>query len=82
MSPKTREEANEEAKKLDALVLICGLTVASFIEEYALEGVVPGICMNRNCDFTADYEPDQREGWCEECGTGSVRSGLVLAGLI
>ena len=82
MKPKTREEANYEATKLDALVLIYGLTVASFIEDYALEDVVPGICMERNCDYTSEYEPDQREGWCEECGKPTVKSGLVLAGII
>jgi hypothetical protein len=82
MKAKTREEANQEASKLDTLAETCGLSVTSFIEEYALEGVVPGICMNPHCNFTADYEPDQREGWCEECETGSVRSGISLAGLI
>ena len=78
----TRAEANHEASKLDLLAETCDLSVAAFIEEYALEDLVPGICMNPDCDFTADYEPDQREGWCEECGTGSVRSGLILAGMI
>jgi hypothetical protein len=82
MKPATREEANQEASKLDSLAESCGLSVASFIEEYALEDVVPGICMNPHCDFTAEYEPDQREGWCEECRTPSVRSGISLAGLI
>ena len=79
---QTPAEANFEASKLDDLVTICGLTVAAFIEEYVLEDVVPGVCMNPDCDFTADYEPDQREGWCEECATRSVRSGIVLAGLV
>jgi hypothetical protein len=82
MRAMTVAEANREASKLDCLAETCGLTVPSFIEEYALEDVVPGICMNPNCDHTADVEPDQREGWCEECGTGSVQSGIVLAGLI
>ena len=82
MKPKTREEANQEASKLDTLAESCGLSVAAFIEGYALEDVVPGICMNQHCDFTANYEPDQRKGWCEECGTKSVRSGISLAGMI
>jgi hypothetical protein len=38
--------------------------------------------MNPDCDYTTEVEPDQREGWCEECGTGTVRSGIVLAGII
>lgn len=79
---RTPAEANFEASKFDCLAETCGVTVAEFIEEYALDDVVPGICMNPDCDFTADYEPDQREGWCEECGTRSVQSGIVLAGLV
>ena len=82
MRAMTPAEANFEASKLDRLAECCGLTVNSFIEEFALESVVPGICMNPDCDYTAHYEPDQREGWCEECGTRSVRSGIALAGII
>lgn len=79
---RTPAEANFEAKKLDRLVSIWGMRVMEFLEEYALDEVVPGICMNPDCDYATEVEPDQREGWCEECGTGSVRSGIVLAGLI
>jgi hypothetical protein len=68
--------------KLDSLAEEWGFTVAEFIEEYALDDVVPGICLNPGCDYTTEVEPDQREGWCEICGTTSVRSGVVLAGLI
>jgi len=82
MRAMTPREANFEASKLDRLAEDSGLTVSSFIEEYALASVVPGICMNPGCDSTAEVEPDAREGWCEECGTRSVRSGIVLAGII
>jgi hypothetical protein len=82
MRAMTPAESNFEASKLDRLAESCGLTVTLFIEEYALDGVVPGICMNPDCDYTAEVEPDQREGWCEECGMRSVRSGIVLAGII
>ncbi|HEX4960624.1 MAG TPA: hypothetical protein VF173_07275 [Thermoanaerobaculia bacterium] len=78
----TPAEANQEASKLDELVSIWGLSIPEFIESYALDSVVPGICMNPDCSSTAEVEPDQREGWCEECSTRSVRSGIVLAGLI
>ncbi len=40
----------------------------------------PGICMNEGCNATYDYEPDQDRGWCEECQTNTVKSGLVLMG--
>lgn len=75
-------EANHRASKLDRLASTWGQSVPSFVEEYALDNQVPGICMNPDCDFVSCIEPDQTEGWCEECETRSVRSGLVLAGLI
>lgn len=78
----TPAEANQEASKLDELARIWGLSVPEFIDSYALDAVVPGICMNLDCDYAAEIEPDQTEGWCEECQTPSVRSGVVLAGLI
>jgi hypothetical protein len=73
---------NAEMQKLTTLAEAYGLTVDELIEEYALDCVVPGICMNPDCEYTAEYEPDQREGYCDMCDTGSVRSALVLAGLI
>jgi len=78
----TPAEANHEASKLDQLASTWGMSVAELIETYALDEVVPGICMNPECEYTTDCEPDLREGWCEECETRSVRSAIVLAGLI
>lgn len=82
MHATTVLKVNHEASKLDALASVWGLSTAAFIEEYALDEVVPGICMNPDCTYTSEVEPDQTEGWCEECETRSVRSGIVLAGLI
>jgi hypothetical protein len=42
----------------------------------------PAICMNEGCDYTAETEPDQDAGFCEECRTNSMQSALILAGLI
>jgi hypothetical protein len=72
----------KEFSKLDELADEWGLTVGEFIERYALDDAVPGICMNPGCLYTAEVEPDQRQGWCEVCGTTTVRSGIVLASLI
>jgi hypothetical protein len=47
--------------------------------------VCPAICCNPDnpeCDYTAEMEPDQDRGWCEECERGTLVSGLVLGGLI
>jgi hypothetical protein len=79
---KTVAEANLEASKLDVLASQRDMTVSAFIEAYALESRVPGICMHANCEYTAEVEPDGREGWCDCCGDRSVKSCLVLAGLI
>ncbi len=46
------------------------------------DNVCPGICMNRACDDTTEVEPDQDRGWCESCRTNTVKSALILAGLI
>jgi hypothetical protein len=49
------------------------------------DSVCPAICCNPDnpgCDYTAEMEPDQREGWCEACGTNTVASALILAGII
>jgi hypothetical protein len=77
-----RSTTGSQGSKLSALAHEYGFSVVGFIEEYGMDEVVPGVCMNPDCDYTTEVEPDQRQGWCEECGTTSVRSGLVLAGII
>ena len=52
------------------------------IEATISDSVSPAICMNDGCDYTTEMEPDQREGWCEACGTNTVASALILAGII
>jgi len=42
----------------------------------------PGICMNPNCDYCIDVEPDQDEGWCELCRTNTVKSFYILLGVL
>lgn len=42
----------------------------------------PAICMNEDCDYTTYMEPDQDRGWCDECGTNTVKSIEVLLGVI
>ncbi len=53
-----------------------------FLEQCCTDSIVPGICMNDHCDATYEYEPDQDRGWCDECGTNTVKSALILAGMI
>lgn len=54
----------------------------AFLEDYAHDSVVPGICMTAGCDYTTEMEPDQDRGWCEVCKEGRVKSGLILAGVM
>ena len=49
---------------------------------YIPESIVPGICMNFSCSNVYEYEPDQDKGWCDCCASNTVKSGLILAGLI
>lgn len=69
--------------KLDMLLEIEGfLSPDQFLREFITDSLCPGICMNEGCDYTTMYEQDQTEGWCEECDTGSVQSGMILMGMI
>ncbi len=53
-----------------------------FAETYIPESTVPGICMNPSCSNVYEYEPDQDKGWCYCCASNTVKSGLILAGMI
>ena len=44
--------------------------------------VVPGICMQPGCDFVTEVAGDEEDGWCEECGTSTCTSALLLAELV
>lgn len=79
--PKTVEEANREASKLDLLAREWGKSVMEFIDAYALETLSPGICMNPDCDYTTEVGLDERAGYCPFCQTPTIQSGIVLAGL-
>ena len=69
--------------KLAKLVKIEGYdSTEELIAAVLLDSVSPAICMNEGCDFTCEMEPDQDRGWCDECGTNSMKAAPVLAGLI
>ena len=52
------------------------------LEAASTDSVVPAICMNEGCDYTTGMEPDQNRSWCEECEMQTVKSCLILAGMI
>ena len=56
--------------------------VDELIEAVHIDSVVPAICMNPDCDYSTEYEPDCTAGWCECCNEGSCVSILILVGII
>ena len=69
--------------KVDDLLVAEGLdSVDEFLEMYAVDSVVPGICVRAGGSYVDSVEPDARGNWCAECQEPSVKSGLVLLGII
>jgi hypothetical protein len=68
--------------KLEDLAKIEGTTVDQLLTEATYDSVAKGICTNPNCNYTTEVEPDQEHGHCENCGTKTVASCLVLTGII
>ncbi len=57
-------------------------SVEEMMNSTMFNSLVPCICMNDGCDATYEYEADSVKGWCEECGTGSVQSCLIILGIV
>jgi hypothetical protein len=74
---------SQRKAKLQRLAELEGFkTVDEMFDAAVSDTVCPGICINPGCDYTADVEPDQRRGYCENCGTQTVKSCIVLTGII
>lgn len=74
---------DDRQAKLRTLAEIEGFAeVQDLLEGASYDSVSPGICTREGCEYTAEVEPDQDRGHCEECGTGTVQGALVLAELI
>jgi len=69
--------------KLQKLLKIEGYTnITELLAACVTDSVNPAICTNDGCNYTAEMEPDQDRGFCEECRTNTMKSALVLAGVI
>ena len=69
--------------KLKTLCELEGFEEPAELAETAIfDSVSPGICMNAGCDYTTNVEPDSDQGWCECCDTNTVKSGLMLFGVM
>ena len=65
--------------KIDIVLEAYGYTdTNALIEEYMMAGTVPGICQSETCNNIEEYEPDQRNGHCNECGKKSVKSVIEM----
>jgi hypothetical protein len=56
--------------------------IEDLIEAVFSDSVSPAICMNEDCNFTCEMEPDQDAGYCEECHTSTMTAAPILAGII
>jgi hypothetical protein len=57
-------------------------TITELLGAAITDSVCPAICMTEGCDYTTEMEPDQRKGYCEQCGGNTVMSALALADII
>jgi len=57
-----------------------GMGLEEIAQECLYDGLCPAICIE--CGFTSELEPDQDRGYCEACGKNSMKSALILAGII
>jgi histidinol-phosphate/aromatic aminotransferase/cobyric acid decarboxylase-like protein len=78
-----------QAQRAAKLRKLCD--IEGFQDETALfaaavsDTTCPAICCNPDnpdCNYTAEMEPDQDQGWCDACERRTLVSGLVLGGLI
>ena len=54
----------------------------AMMEEVMFDSVVPAICINKDCEYIDELEPDARKCLCPECETNTVFSvvELIMAG--
>ncbi len=68
------------------LMTLCDIegydSLDDLLEDCATDAVCPAICMNMDCNYTTEMEPDQTKGYCDECKANTMVSALILAGVI
>lgn len=74
---------HHEKAKLNTLCEIEGYDdPLDLLQAYIVDSICLAICMNGDCNYSCEMEPDQDQGWCEECHTPSMKSAMVLAGMV
>jgi hypothetical protein len=69
------DDALRKAKLAKLLEIEGYESVENLIEAIFSDSVSPAICINEDCNFTCEMEPDQDTGYCEECHTNTMKSG-------
>ena len=72
--------------KAQQLMRLCEIEVyqnpLDLLQAAMADSVSPASCMTEGCEYTAQMEKDQDEGYCEACGGNTVMSALRLADVI
>ena len=68
--------------KLDSLLKSAGMDMESYMRAATFDSVCMGICVNVGCSYTTSGETDMSHGLCETCGTKTVKSGMVIMGVL
>jgi hypothetical protein len=71
-----------KSQKIDVICEVMGMEYLELLEEAVYDGLAQAICMNPDCDYVTEMEPDQDKGWCDECKTNTMASITVLADII
>ena len=73
----------DAAKLLDIIAEDQGVSRPELMDMFALDSVVPGICTNEDClAVDESVEGDAQDNWCRECRRNTVKSFLILEGVI
>lgn len=72
----------QQESKLQTLARIEGMEVMEMLEQATFDSVAKGICMNKGCSYTTEVEPDCSTGYCEDCRSRTVKSCLIIEGII
>jgi hypothetical protein len=76
------DDAFRKAKLAKLLEIEGYERIEDLIEAVFSDSVSPAICMNEDCSFTCEMEPDQDAGYCEECYTNTMAAAPILTGII
>ena len=71
----------DKSELVQKLVEMEGTPLNELIVNATYDSVAKGIC-TKCADYSTDIEPDSDDGMCEECGTATVASVLVLCEMV